>query len=82
MSSISLIINLSFYFVVRVVLQIYLFLIFYLRRYSYVDIFLTALSIKLKALLRLVFTKFLLSSLGSFLYFSQFSESFLLRSEL
>jgi len=37
------------------------------------------LSIRLKALLRLVLTKFLLSSLGFFLYFSQFSKVFLVR---
>jgi len=37
------------------------------------------LHVRIKALLRLVFTKFLLSSLGFFLYFSQFSKVFLVK---
>ena len=41
--------------------------------------FLTALSIKLKALLRLVLTKSLLSSLGFFVYLAQFSIVFLVK---
>ena len=40
---------------------------------------LTALSIKLKVLLRVVLTKFLLSSLGSFLYLLQFSSVLLVK---
>ena len=71
---------LTIYFVVSVVftkLLIFDFLLaplFLCRTF-----FLTALSIKLKALLRLVFTKFLLSSLGFFLYSAQLSKVFFVK---
>ena len=72
--------DLPFYFAISVVFTNLLIFHFLLAPlFLCKTFFFTALSIKLKALFRLVFIKFSLTKLGSFLYFVQFSKVFFVK---